>query len=198
MSPGAGPGLTYITLPAVFASMPGGGIFAVIFFLLLLTAALTSSVSIIEPLAAYLIDQFGIRRVRASLLVALVTTLVGIPCAWSFGGGDMPEIFGRNPFDFMDFITSDALLPLNVMASCVLMGWFVSKAFTRELCVGREGSDQKEGIVRAVVFSCRYVAPAAILGVFGYKYLPMLFPSLPELVTSLSELLIGSVSFLFG
>ena len=84
-SPGAGPGLTFITLPAIFAVMPSGGIFATAFFLLLAIAALTSSVSMLEVPIAYLIDEHGYDRRWATVLSASVIFAIGIAASLSFG-----------------------------------------------------------------------------------------------------------------
>ena len=168
MEPGAGPGLTYITLPAVFKAMPGGAIFAVIFFLLLLVAALTSSVSIIEPIVAYFIDQYQVRRNVACWGVATASFLAGIPASWSFGGADVGTLFGLTPFDFMDYITLNMFMPLNVLATCLLMGWLVNHRFLREL-LSRHGLVQEGGAMPAWVhyinFSCRYIAPIGITAI---------------------------------
>ena len=168
MEPGAGPGLTYITLPAVFKAMPGGSVFAVLFFMLLLVAALTSSVSIIEPIVAYFIDQYQVRRGLACWGVATASFVAGIPATWSFGGADMGTLFGLTPFDFMDYITLNIMMPLNVLAACLLMGWFVNHRFLREL-LRRHAVVQEGGAlpawVKYVNFSCRYIAPVGITAI---------------------------------
>ena len=168
MEPGAGPGLTYITLPAVFKAMPGGAFFAVVFFLLLLLAALTSSVSIIEPIVAYFIDQYRVKRNLACWGVAAASFVAGIPASWSFGGADMGTLFGLTPFDFMDYITLNILMPLNVLAACLLMGWFVNHRFLRELLT-RHAIVEEGGAMpawtRYVNFCCRYIAPVCITAI---------------------------------
>ena len=170
MEPGAGPGLTYITLPAVFKAMPGGAFFSVLFFLLLLVAALTSSVSIIEPIVAYLIDQYRVRRPLACWAVALASFIAGIPASWSFGGGDVGSLFGLTPFDFMDYITLNILMPLNVLAACLLMGWGVNHRFLQEL-LRRDASigdaalpdkNSRPAWLNIINFSCKYIAPIGI------------------------------------
>lgn len=168
MEPGAGPGLTYITLPAVFKAMPGGAIFAIIFFLLLLVAALTSSVSILEPIVAYFIDQYRVKRNIACWTVAAASFVAGIPATWSFGGADLGTLFGLTAFDFMDYITLNILMPLNVLAACLLMGWFVNHRFLRELLT-RRAIVQEGGVmptwVRYINFSCKYIAPIGITAI---------------------------------
>ncbi|CUS48157.1 MAG: NSS family neurotransmitter:sodium symporter [Idiomarinaceae bacterium HL-53] len=127
VDPAAGPGLTFITMPALFAQMAGGQIFAVLFFFLLLFAAITSSISILEPAVAFLIDEFGISRKIATFSVATANfVLLGIPAALSFSPlAEHMMLFGKNPFDLMDFIASNMLMPLGGMLAAVFVGWIV-------------------------------------------------------------------------
>lgn len=170
MPPTAGPGLTYITLPAVFKAMPGGTFFAVAFFALLLIAALTSSVSIIEPIVAHFIDQYGVSRKKASAVVSLASFFAGIPAAWSFGGGDVGRLFGLTPFDLMDYVTSNIMLPINVLAACLLMGWAAPHVFRRELYLRlAEFQGQLQPATplwaKLITISCKYVAPLVITAI---------------------------------
>ena len=125
VDPSAGPGLTFITMPALFAQMAGGQFFAIVFFLLLLFAALTSSISILEPSVAFLIDEYNIPRKKATLVVAITNYLIlGVPAALSFGvfSGALPLV-GKNPFDFMDFLASNILMPIGGMLAAIFVGW---------------------------------------------------------------------------
>ena len=174
MEPGAGPGLTYITLPAVFKAMPGGGFFAAVFFLLLLLAALTSSVSVIEPLVAWLIGSRHWRRQTACLGVAVASFILGIPAALSFGAGKSWTMFGKTPFDLMDYLTLNIMLPLNVLAACLVMGWIANKVFLREL--HKKRYDGQEGIpapwwVKGINFCCKYLAPLVIAAILIGSFL---------------------------
>lgn len=125
VDPGSGPGLTFITMPALFAQMAGGQILALVFFCLLLFAALTSSISILEPVVAFLIDEYGMDRKLATILVSVANYLIlGIPAALSFGGGmESYTIFGKTPFDAMDFMASNVLMPLGGMFAATFVGW---------------------------------------------------------------------------
>ncbi len=171
MQPTEGPGLTYITLPAVFKAMPGGQLFAILFFLLLLIAALTSSISLLEPLVARLIDRHGFSRAKAAIVVLLVLFIPGIPAAWSFGGADLPRIFGQSPFGFMDSITSNLMLPLNAMAACLIMGWRNLPLFLQELYLREPKQGVYPGWVRSVVACCRFLAPGVIVVILGANLL---------------------------
>jgi NSS family neurotransmitter:Na+ symporter len=170
MAPGEGPTLTYITLPAVFKAMPAGHIFAIMFFGLLLIAALTSSVSIIEPLVTYLIDQFRWSRKKACAVAAFSSFIAGIPASWSFGKFGSYTIFSKTAFDVMDYVTSNIMLPINVLAACILMGWVVNKTFKYEL---GQGEKENPKWIIWVNCCCKYIAPvvivAILLGSFFYR-----------------------------
>ncbi len=169
MEPGAGPGLSFITLPAVFKAMPGGSVFAVIFFALLLIAALTSSVSIVEPMVAWCIDQHGMGRKAAAALVAVTAFIVGVPAAWSFGGGKVWTFFGKTPFELMDYMTSNLMLPVNVLATCLLMGWGAHAVFRRELFQRMQartgGRAAAPWWVAPVEWTCKIIAPLVIAAI---------------------------------
>ncbi|SOC20980.1 sodium-dependent transporter [Thalassospira xiamenensis] len=123
--PSAGPGLTFITLPAVFAHMPMGSVFAFMFFLLLGIAALTSAVSILEVVVAYFVDDRGISRKSASIVVGVIIFLLGIPSSLSLGIMGEFTIFGLGFFDLMDYISSKLLLPIGGLFISLFVGWVV-------------------------------------------------------------------------
>lgn len=125
VDPAAGPGLTFITMPALFAQMAGGQILALIFFSLLLFAAVTSSISILEPAVAFLIDEYGVERRTSTLIVSISNyVLLCIPAALSFGSmSEDLKVFGKTPFDLMDFVASNLLMPLGGMFAAVFVGW---------------------------------------------------------------------------
>ncbi|RUO39130.1 sodium-dependent transporter [Pseudidiomarina aestuarii] len=127
VDPAAGPGLTFITMPALFAQMTGGQYLAILFFCLLLFAAITSAISILEPAVAFLIDEYDVPRKKATLIVAISNyVILSVPAALSFGtlAGDL-MIFGKTPFDLMDFIASNVLMPIGGMLAAVFVGWRV-------------------------------------------------------------------------
>ncbi len=127
VDPGSGPGLTFITMPALFAQMAGGQLLALVFFSLLLFAAVTSSISILEPAVAFLIDEYGMARLPATLWVSISNFLIlCVPAALSFGSmADSMKIFGKTPFDLMDFVASNLLMPLGGMFAAVFVGWTI-------------------------------------------------------------------------
>ncbi|OSQ41022.1 Na+-dependent transporter [Thalassospira mesophila] len=123
--PAAGPGLTFITLPAVFAQMPFGAFFAFLFFLLLAIAALTSSVSILEVVVAYFVDDRGVNRKMASIVVGVIIFFLGIPSSLSMGMMADTKFFGMTFFDLMDFLSSKLLLPIGGLFISLFVGWVV-------------------------------------------------------------------------
>jgi NSS family neurotransmitter:Na+ symporter len=157
--PSAGPGLTFITLPAVFAHMPMGSIFAFMFFLLLGIAALTSAVSILEVVVAYFVDDRGISRKWASITVGVIIFLLGIPSSLSLGIMGEFTIFGLGFFDLMDYISSKLLLPIGGLFISLFVGWVVwGKA--KEDIAAHNGV--VPGWINAWGIIVKFIAPLAI------------------------------------
>lgn len=124
LSPSAGPGLVFHTLPAVFNQMPGGYIFGILFFVLLFIAALTSSVSILETIVAYFVDEKNWTRGKAVLTVGAVIFITGIPASLSFGPlAEFKIAMGKNYFDFLDHLVSNYFLPLGGLLIALFVGW---------------------------------------------------------------------------
>ncbi len=122
---GTGPSLMFVTLPKVFSSMPGGNIIGALFFFLVLFAAVTSSVSILEAIVAGVMDRFNVKRITATLLVALYGTVLGIACSFGFGIWDSVKIIGFSILDFLDFVSNSIMLPLVGMLTCILVGFII-------------------------------------------------------------------------
>ena len=122
VAPNAGPGLTFITMPAIFAQMPFGHLVAIAFFLLLLFAALTSAVSLFEPVAAFLIDEYQWRRGQAVMAVLVATFVFGAPAALSFGVWSDIRIFDRTIFELMDYTTVNLLMPAGGLCVACFVG----------------------------------------------------------------------------
>ena len=123
LDPTAGPGLTFITMPAVFAQLPFGQVFAVIFYLCLIVAAITSSVSMIEILVAFLVDEKGCGRPKAAVVSTIALAMVGaLPCL-SFGILADVKLGGKTFFDIFDFFTSNISLPVGGLVILFLAGF---------------------------------------------------------------------------
>ncbi len=126
LEPSAGPGLVFITIPIALSQMAGGGLLAFTFFGLLVFAALTSAISMLEVTAAYFIDERGWTRRKATLISGAMVALVGIPSALSGGelfGDGFAGIFGRNWFDTFDYLASNWMLPLGGLGVAIYTGW---------------------------------------------------------------------------
>ncbi|EFQ23365.1 sodium:neurotransmitter symporter [Aminomonas paucivorans DSM 12260] len=168
MEPASGPGLTFITLPSVFAKMPMGAVFSFLFFLLLFFAAITSSISLLEVCVAYFKDELGWSRAKASWVLGLVIFVLGVPSALSLGG-HFPKIAGKDFLDAVDFFSSNVLLPLGGIFISLFAGWVWLDSARKE--VTNQGS-HSFALEVAWIWVCRVVAPLAIAWIFvkGLKW----------------------------
>ena len=123
LEPAQGPGLIFGTLPNVFGNMPAGAVFAILFFVLMFFAALTSAIALLECVVSYTMDDLHWSRVKSVFLLGVLIFLLGVPSSLSFGPlGDM-LIFNYTFFDFMGVLTDNFLMPLGGIAMCVYVGW---------------------------------------------------------------------------
>jgi NSS family neurotransmitter:Na+ symporter len=168
LDPAEGPGLIFVTLPIAFSAMPGGQIFAPLFFLLVFFAAFTSCLGMMEPFVSWLEDRVGWNRRRAALFTAVVVSLLGLAAVFSFNLWknftplDMiPQLQGRTVFSILDYVTSNLILPINALMIAVLAGWAIaSRQMRQDIGIG-------SGVSWALwQASVRYLAPVAILCVF--------------------------------
>jgi neurotransmitter:Na+ symporter, NSS family len=157
--PKAGPGLTFITLPAVFADMPGGAIFAPMFFVLLAIAALTSAVSLLEVVVTYLVDEKSLSRKSAAWLSGGIMFLIGIPASLSLGVWKDYTLFGKGFFDLLDYLSSNLLLPLGGIFIALFVGWFISDKALEEATAGNQ---HRFPFATFWLFICRFIAPLGI------------------------------------
>jgi len=139
LDPAAGPGLIFQTLPAVFASMPGGVYFSFLFFLLLAIAALTSAISLLEVVVAYFVDEKGLNRKGAVLIFGGSIYLLGIPSVLSFNVMSEMTLSGKTFFDVVDFLASNILLPFGGLMIAVFTGWVWSR--TEVMTAVKEGAE---------------------------------------------------------
>ena len=131
--PAAGPGLTFITMPAIFSQMPMGSLFAALFFALLMVAALTSSVSLLEVVVSFLLDEFKMNRRKASILTTLSIFLLGIPASLSFGIWNDFRLFDKTIFDLLDYLTSNIMMPFNEIMLAIFVGWLIWQKIAADL-----------------------------------------------------------------
>ena len=124
LDPTAGPGLTFITMPAVFSQIPFGQFFAILFYLCIVVAAITSSVSMMEIMVAFLVDEHRFTRPAAAVLSTVLLAVVGALPALSFGELADVKFFGKTFFDLFDFFTSNISLPVGGLVILFLAGWY--------------------------------------------------------------------------
>ena len=155
-----GAGLMFETLPKVFEKMPLGRWIGFVFFVLVLLAALTSSISLMEAVASMFMDKFKISRKLAVLIIFGVSILLGIPSALGYGalGGVKP--LGMDFLTFFDYVSNSVIMPIVAIGTCVLIGWFVgTKTIENEITINGEPFKRRE-IFHVMV---KYVAPVFLL-----------------------------------
>ncbi len=167
MEPGAGPGLVFISMPIALSQMPGGTFLSILFFGLLVFAALTSAISMLEVTTSYLIDERNWIRRRATLVSGALIALVGVPSALSGGteifGSGFASVFGKNWFDSLDYLASNWMLPLGGLGISVFTAWRMNEALRHD--------DFLSGTKLAVFYKgwlllLKFVVPVAIVLVF--------------------------------
>lgn len=162
LNPEAGPGLTFLTMPIVFAQLPFGQFFAISFYLCLVMAALTSAVSLLELVVAFFVDELSFRRPTAVLVVTLAMLFCGSFCALSFGPLADFKLWGRTVFDTLDYFTSNLSLPMGGLVVCALVGVRAWPRMKLELADGFGGSTK---IITLFRLFLTVAAPALILTV---------------------------------
>jgi neurotransmitter:Na+ symporter, NSS family len=162
--PGAGPGLVFVVLPAVFNEIALGGIFLTIFLILLLFATLTSAFSILEIVVASIAKDQTEKRKIISWNSGLLIFLVGVPSALSFGVLSDVKLFGKSIFDLADYLVSNLALPLGALFISLFVGYKIPrKLVKKELEHGSKGI----GLLFNIwYFLIRYIVPIAIIAVF--------------------------------
>jgi NSS family neurotransmitter:Na+ symporter len=154
---GSGVGNLFTAIPVIFQHMPGGRWLVVVFYLLIAFAALTSTVSLLEVVSSYLIDEKGLKRPAAVGLAAGVISLVGIPCALSFNVMSDVTLFGKTFFDLFDFIAANIALPAGGIGIAIFVGWVLTRQEKRE-----ELPEIPAPIFTAWNLLVRFLAPVAI------------------------------------
>ena len=167
LDPAEGPGLIFKTLPTAFAGMPGGALFGTLFFVLLAFAAVTSSISIIEPIVAYGRDKWGMSRAKGCTVFGILAWLIGMLSVFSFNVwsdvtplGAFKVFEGKTFFDLIDYFTSNLLMPLGGILIALFVGWRVKQEHLES-----ELSFASPLLAKTWLLLIRFLAPAAILWV---------------------------------
>lgn len=169
MQPDAGPGLVFVTLPNVFTQafddLPLlGDVFSILFYLLLLLAALTSSISMHEISTAFIRERFNMPRQKAARLVTLICMVLGTFCSLSFGPWQDVQILGMGFFDLFDFLTAKFFMPLGGIGICLFVGWYMKKQDLRDELTNY--GTCRAPLYNIFLFLVRFLAPACIALVF--------------------------------
>ena len=158
-----GAGLMFMTLPKVFQQMPGGNIIALLFFVLVFFAAITSSISVMEAIVSSLMDKFHLKRIPCCLIVIGICLLLGIPSSLGNGLWANIKILGMDFLTFFDYISNSILMPIVAFCTCILVGWVIKpKALTDEITKNGE----KFGRKKLFNVMIKYIAPICLLFIF--------------------------------
>lgn len=161
--------LVFVTLPEVFANLPAPQIWSSLFFLLLLVAALTSTISIAEVSVKMMIDRFSLSRKAGVLIVMLPLLALSAVCSLSFGSLSDFRIFGLTVFDLFDHITTNIFLPLVSLGVCIYMGWSAPKHLLSDE-LSNKGT-LRSPLTGSIQFIIKYVAPILIATILISNYL---------------------------
>ncbi len=169
VNPGAGPSLVFITLPNVFNMAFSNApivayVFSALFYLLLILAALTSTISLHEPATVYLSEELNISRNKAAWIVTLSASLISIACALSLGPWQDFLICGMNLFDLFDYVTAKIILPIGGVLIAIFAGWIMDKRIAQAE-LSNEGK-LRVPLLRVWLFLVRWVSPTAIVLIF--------------------------------
>jgi NSS family neurotransmitter:Na+ symporter len=171
--PNAGASLLFITIPSVFASMPAGNIFMVLFFVLTYIASIGAQLSLVEVTVTYMNERFHLSRKVGTLITVAAIGVVGVTAALSNSSMANVTLFGKTFFDLFDYASSNVLMPLGGLLVCVFVGW-VWGYKNYKAAVTNEGSVNKDWIAKGLFFITKWIAPVLVLvvmlngfGVFG-------------------------------
>lgn len=164
LEPSAGPGLLFQALPIAFGSMPMGDVVGTLFFVMVVFAAFTSAIALLESAAAYLVERRGLTRGKAAVVAGGAIWLLSLLTIFSLSGAEWTLLpfmgEGKTIFDGLDYLTANILLPLGGLLISVFVGWFMKDEFVKE------EFNLSEGQFKLVMFLLRFVAPIAIIFVF--------------------------------
>jgi NSS family neurotransmitter:Na+ symporter len=160
----------FITLPKVFDSMPGGTIIGIIFFLMVLFAALTSSISLMETVVSVVQDKLKLNRKITCLIVFVGSVLLGLPSSLGNGVWKEIKILGFDFLDFFDFISNSVLMPIVALLTCIFVGYVIKpKALIEEAEISAKF--EQKTLFTIII---KYVAPICIILILGFSVLEAL------------------------
>jgi NSS family neurotransmitter:Na+ symporter len=165
--------LIFITLPNVFreafAAMPlVGYVISILFYALLVFAALTSTISMHEIGTAFFHEEMSLPRQKAAWILTLVCSLIAIFCSFSVGAYSNLQLFGMSLLDFCDFLTAQLMLPAGAFLTSILMGWFASRQLVQDEFTNN--GTLHATFFKAWYFSVRYIVPLCITLIFLHQF----------------------------
>lgn len=177
--PSSGPSLLFITIPAVFDSMPGGQLFTAAFFILAAIASTGAMLSLFETPVAWALETFNISRKKATIIIMIFFIIFGAPAALSENILNQVTLFGMNFFQLYDFLSSNVLMPLGGFFLCIFTGYIWDKQ-TIQTVLSNKGTLHNSGLIKLIIFQCRYITPIIILiillhGLNLFTYLTTIF-----------------------
>jgi neurotransmitter:Na+ symporter, NSS family len=164
INPGEGPGLAFVTLPNIFEQMHGGYFFSIIFFLLLAIAALTSAISMLEPLVACIREQVRLTRKQATFISVIVVAIISIPCSLSFGIMGDVKLLGNTFFDICNNLTANYTMPIGSMIFAIFVGWVLGSDNVKDELSNRGVLPVK--YFPYYMFAVRFIVPVGVIIIF--------------------------------
>lgn len=161
--------LVFVTLPEVFASMPFTRFWSALFFLLLLVAAVTSTISLSEVSIAFVSDRFKLSRKKACWVVMLPLVALSSLCSLSQGPLSHIRLFHQNIFDFLDTVATNVMLPTAAILTCLFLGWIAPKTFLRNELTNKRRINRH--LSSFIIWVIRYAAPVLIAVILVAKFL---------------------------
>lgn len=165
ISPGQGPGLVFVTLPAIFAELPAGGIAAILFFISLFLAALTSAISLLEVVIAFLIEECKMRRAAAVAVSMSAFVVLAVLCSLSQGPLSHVKLFSLNIFDIFDYVSSNILMTFGALLAVLFVGHRLSRADIIDEISSGGIHRIPAGLFKAFYFIIRWAAPVVIIAI---------------------------------
>lgn len=164
LQPTAGPGLLFVSLTAAFANMPMGEWFGCLFFVLVGIAALSSAISLIEPVVAWLTERVRISRLSATVILCITIWLVGLGTIFSLTGDLLVTVLDKNFFECIDFLTSSILMPLGGLLIAIFAGWKMKRSvLMKELSLSAGWFNLWRAMIRVIVPVCVVVVLVSMI-----------------------------------
>jgi len=165
LSPQEGPGLVFVTLPYIFANMPLGGLVAILFFLSLFLAALTSAISLLEVIISFATEELHINRSLAVYGSIVVIAFSGALCSYSLSPETRLIIGGKTLFDFLDSTTSNFMMTAGGILIVLFTGWKLGRRVVFDELTNQGSIKIPRPLLEVILFVMRFIAPAAVAAI---------------------------------